>query len=91
MPERPVPLYLCYKDFPEEYMLLKLIGTTPEAFEKNGQGLAKAHGVDSSTTRFVRPDGRTRSDIEGLMRERGLITFENERGVFLDMGNLGVP
>jgi hypothetical protein len=86
-----VPLYLCYKDFPREFMLLKLVGTTPEAFEKYTLDLAKENGVDPSTTHFVRLDGKSQREIEGLMRELGLITSENEREVLVDISNLGAP
>jgi hypothetical protein len=84
-------MYLCYKDFPREFMLLKLTGTTAEAFEKYTLDLALEHGVDPSTTHLVRLDGKTQREIEGLMRDLGLITSENEREVLVDISNLGVP
>ena len=85
------PVYLCYKDFPTEFMLFKLVGTTPEAFEKYSLDLARENGVDPSTTHFERLDGLTRQQVEHLMRERGLITAENEREVLIDIGELGLP
>lgn len=91
MSENPIPLYLCYKDFPREFMLLKLVGTSVEAFEKYTQDLAREHGVDTSSTHFVRLDGKDRYEIEALMRGLGLITPDNEREVLLDISNLGVP
>ncbi|MDA4118842.1 MAG: hypothetical protein OK455_10940 [Thaumarchaeota archaeon] len=84
-------MYLCYKDFPREFMLFKVVGTTAEAFEKYSGELARQPGVNSSTTHFVRLDGKSRQEIESLMRELGLITSENEREVLLDIGKLGVP
>jgi hypothetical protein len=87
----PAPLYLVYKDFPREFMLLKLVGTTPDDFEKYTQDLAVEHGVDPSTTHLVRLDGKSQKDIESMMRDLGLITSENEREVLLDISNLGVP
>jgi hypothetical protein len=33
----------------------------------------------------------TRQQVEHLMRERGLITAENEREVLIDIGELGLP
>jgi hypothetical protein len=89
--ETTVPLYLCYKDFPREFMLLKLVGTTAEAFEKYTLDLAREHGVDPSTTHMVRLDGKNREEIEELMRGIGLITSENEREVLADIRSLGVP
>jgi len=89
--EENVPLYLCYKDFPREFMLLKLVGTTAEAFEKYTSDLARESGVDASTTHLVRLDGKTRQEIEELMREKGWITSENEREVLTDISELGVP
>jgi len=86
-----VPVYLCYKDFPREFMLFKLVGTTPEAFEKYSNDLALENGVDPSTTHFERLDGKTRQQVEDLMRELGLITGENEREVLIDIGELGLP
>jgi len=86
-----VPLYLCYKDFPREFMLLKLVGTTAEEFEKYTLDLARDHDVDPSTTHLVRLDGKSRREIEGLMRDLGLITSENEREVLVDISNLGAP
>ncbi|MDA4135367.1 MAG: hypothetical protein OK449_00020 [Thaumarchaeota archaeon] len=86
-----VPMYLCYKDFPREFMLLKLVGTTPEAFEKYTADLAREHSVDPSTTHIVRLDGKTQREIEGLMRDLGLITSENEREVLVDISSLGAP
>jgi len=73
------PVYLCYKDFPREFMLLKLAGMTPEAFEKYTLDLARENGVDPSSTHFERLDVRTRQQVGDLMRELGLITEENER------------
>jgi hypothetical protein len=89
--ESSVPIYLCYKDSPREFMLLKLVATTAEAFEKYTLDLAREHGVDPSTTRFVRLDGKDRGEIEALMRDLGLITSENEREVLVDISNLGLP
>jgi hypothetical protein len=86
-----VPVYLVYKDYPREFMLLKLVGTTAEAFEKYSLDLAKEHGVDPSTTHLVRLDGKTQREIEALMRDLGLITSENEREVLVDISSLGVP
>ncbi len=91
MAETTVPLYLCYKDFPREFMLLKLVGTTAEAFEKYTQDLARQDGVNASLTHLVRLDGKSQREIEGLMRDLGLITSENEREVLVDISNLGVP
>ena len=90
MAEENVPLYLCYKDFPREFMLLKLVGTTAEVFEKYASDLARDNGVDTSTTHLVRLDGKTQEEIEELMREIGLITAENEREVLTDISELGV-
>jgi hypothetical protein len=81
------PVYLCYKDF----VLFKLVGTTPEAFEKYSLDLARENGVDPSSTHFERLDGMTRQQVEDLMRELGLITGENEREVLIDIGELGLP
>lgn len=89
--EPSIPMYLCYKDFPREFFLLKLVGTTPEAFESYSRELARQSGVDASTTHLVRLDGKSRNEIEVLMRDLGLITSENEREVLLDISNLGVP
>jgi hypothetical protein len=86
-----VPVYLCYKEFPREFMLLKLVGTTAEAFEKYAQDLAKENGADPSTTHLVCLDGKTQKDIEAIMRDLGLITAENEREVLVDISNLGIP
>ena len=92
MPESgTVPAYLCYKDFPREFMLLKLVGTTAEAFEKYSLELARENGVDPSSTHFERLDGMTRQQVEDLMRELGLITEENEREVLTDIAELGLP
>ena len=92
MPENGVvPVYLCYKDFPREFMLLKLVGTTAEAFEKYSLELARENGVDPSSTHFERLDGKTRQQVEDLMRELGLITAQNEREVLVDIGELGLP
>lgn len=91
MSQTSVPIYLCYKDFPREFFLMKLVGTTPEAFEKYTVDLARDHGVDPSTTHLVRLDGKNQGEIEGLMRELGLITSENEREVLVDISNLGLP
>ena len=92
MPEgEPVPVYLCYKDSPREFMLLKLVGTTPEAFEKYTLDLARENGVDPSSTHLERLDGMTRQQVEEMMRELGLITEDNEREVLLDIGQLGLP
>jgi hypothetical protein len=91
MPDCAVPVYLCYKDSPKEFMLLKLVGTTPEAFEKYSLELAREHGVDPSSTPFERLDGMTRQQVEEMMRELGLITEENEREVLVDIGQLGLP
>jgi hypothetical protein len=92
MPENGmVPVYLCYKDFPTEFMLLKLVGMTPEAFEKYSLDLAREHGVDPSSTHLERLDGMTRQQVEEMMRRLGLITEENEREVLLDIGQLGLP
>ena len=84
-------VYLCYKDFPREFFLMKLVGTTPEAFEKYTTDLAREHGADASTTHLVRLDGKSRGEIERLMRDLGLITSENEREVLVDISNLGLP
>lgn len=86
-----VPLYLCYKDFPLEFMLLKLVGTSAEAFEKYAMDLAKENGVDPSSTHLVRLDGKNQREVETLMREIGLITSENEREVLLQISALGIP
>jgi hypothetical protein len=83
--------YLCYKDFPREFMLLKLVGTTPEEFEKFAFNLAKENGVDPATTHMVCVDDMTSQGIETMMRKLGLITSENERGVLLDIRSLGLP
>jgi hypothetical protein len=92
MPESgTVPAYLCYKDFPREFMLLKLVGTTAEAFEKYSLELARENGVDPSSTHFERLDGKTRQQVEDLMRELGLITEENEGEVLTDIAELGLP
>jgi hypothetical protein len=92
MPENgTVPAYLCYKDFPREFMLLKLVGTTAEAFEKYSLELARENGVDPSSTHFERLDGKTRQQVEDLMRELGLITEENEREVLTDIAELDLP
>lgn len=91
MSQETVPAYLCYKDFPREFFLLKLVGTTAEAFEKFSDDLAKQPGVNASTTHIVRLDGKSMHEIEGLMRGLGLITSENEREVLLDISNLGLP
>lgn len=85
------PVYLCYKDFPREFMLLKLVGMTPEAFEKYSLNLAHENGVDPSSTHFERLDGKTRQQVEDLMRELGPMTEENEREVLIDIGGLGLP
>ena len=84
-------MYLCYKDFPREFMLIKLAGMTPEAFEKYSLDLAREHGADASSTHFERLDGKTRRQVEDLMRELGLITAENEREVLTDIRELGLP
>jgi hypothetical protein len=92
MPEgEPVPVYLCYKDSPREFMLLKLVGTTPEEFERFALNLAKENGVDPATTHMVCVDGMTTQQIETMMRDLGLITSENEREVLLDIRSLGLP
>jgi hypothetical protein len=85
------PVYLCYKDTPREFMFLKLVGKTPEDFEKYALDLAKEHGVDPSSTHLVRLDSMTRLEIETMMRELGLITSDNEREVLLDIVSLGLP
>jgi hypothetical protein len=72
-------------------MLLKLVATTAEAFEKYTQELARQDGVNASSTHLVRLDGKSQREIEGLMRDLGLITSENEREVLVDISNLGVP
>jgi hypothetical protein len=91
MSQPTVPIYLCYKDFPREFFLMKLVGTTPEAFEKYTMELARDSGVDASSTHLVRLDDKNRGEIEGLMRDLGLITSENEREVLVDISNLGLP
>jgi hypothetical protein len=85
------PAYLCYKDFPREFMILRLVGNTPEAFEKYALDLAREHGVDPSSTHLIRLDSMTRYEIEALMRELELITADNEREVLVDIGSLGLP
>lgn len=84
-------LYLCYKDFPREFMLLKVLEMSPEDFEKFTLDLARDNNVDSSSTHLVRVDGMTRYEVETLMRREGLITEENEREVLLDISSLGLP
>ncbi len=92
MPEGgPVTVYLCYKDFPREFMMFKLVGTTPEAFEKYSLELARENGVDPSSTHFERLDGMTSRQVEDLIRELGLITAQNEGEVLKDIGALGLP
>lgn len=85
------PAYLCYKDFPREFMILKLVGKTPEEFEGYALDLAREHGVDPSSTHLIRLDTMTRSEIETLMRNLDLITADNERDVLVDIGSLGLP
>lgn len=89
--EDRVPVYLCYKESPREFMLLKLVGTTPEAFMKFSMDLARENGVDPSTTHFERLDGKTQEEVEALMRGLGLITPENEKGVLADISSLELP
>lgn len=89
--ESRAPAYLCYKEKPVEFMLLRLEGTSPEEFEKFTLDLAREHGVDPSTTHLIRVDRMTQEEIEGMMRSLGLITSKNEREVLADIGNLGVP
>jgi hypothetical protein len=83
-----VSAYLCYKDSPLEFMLLKLVEMTPEGFENYAQKLAEDNNINPSTTHLVCLDGKTRDEIEGLMRELGMITEANEREVLADIKNL---
>ncbi len=83
-----VSAYLCYKDEPLEFMLLKLVGQTPQEFETFAQSLAKENGVDASTTHLLCLDGKTRDEVEGLMRNLGMITEMNEREVLSDIMSL---
>lgn len=85
------PAYLCYKEYPMEFMILKLVGKTPEAFEQYAQDLARENGVDPSSSHLVRLDQMSRNEVETLMRGLGLVTEENEREVLVDIGSLGLP
>jgi hypothetical protein len=84
-------VYLCYKDPPREFMIFRLVGNTPEAFEKYALDLAKENGVDPSSSHLIRLDAMTQSEIETLMRNLELITADNEREVLVDIGSLGLP